>query len=221
MPILFTQKSPVMGIWKITETWQDMLESFSDDESYSRDVCKIHSDSRKQEWLAVRLLLKHIHGPSHIDYRENGSPMLRNSKYNISITHTKGFAAAILSRNENPGIDIEYNSGRAWKLREKYLGKSELEMFDLLQDSSHVYRQTGNCNLSEREKFATVCWCAKETAFKTLQQAEVDFIDHLHILPFVLSDKGTLSLKETKTPLQQTLNIKYQITEDYIITWKE
>ena len=228
MPILFTQKSPIMGIWKITETWQDMSESFKDNESYFRDVSKIQSDKRKQEWLAVRLLLKHLYGPElHIDYHENGAPVLRNSLYNISISHTKGFAAVILSKHKNPGIDIEYHSDRAWRLREKYLGENELEMFDLKPGSSHNNPLADNMaynsdsDLYVLAKLSTLYWCAKETAFKALQQTEVDFINHLHILPFTLSDRGTLFLKETKTTDQQVFNINYLITEDYIITWKE
>ena len=173
MPILFTQESPAMGVWKITETWQDMLEYFKDNDNYSYDIQKIQSDKRKQEWLAVRLLLKYLHGPDvYISYLENGTPVLQNSKYSISISHTKGFAAVILSKSKNPGIDIEYLSGRAWKLHEKYLGENELKMFDFLQDSRY------------REKLATICWCAKETAFKALQHNEVDFINHLQIFFF-------------------------------------
>ena len=216
MPLLFTQNSPAIGIWKIEESSQEMLESIRKNENYPRDidhdVNNIKLEKRKQEWLAVRLLLSHIDSPaSYIDYLESGAPFLRNNLYNISISHTTGFAAMILSNKEKPGIDIEYHSGRAYKLREKFLGNIEMEMFDLLNDTSHYNIET----------LATLCWCAKETAFKALMQTEVDFIEHLHILPFTLSDKGEFSLKETKSPLQEVFNIKYHITEDYIITWKE
>ena len=222
MPILFTQNSPVIGIWKIEEPWQELLESLQKNEDSRQGalnhVCSIKSDKRKQEWLAVRVLLTHLAGnDAYIDYHENGAPVLKNSPYNISISHTTGFAAVILSNDESPGIDIEYHSGRAWKLREKYLGEKEREMFDTLHDNVRV----SNEKLSEQAKLATICWCAKETAYKALRQTEVDFIDHMHILPFTLSGEGALSLKETKTSLQQTFKINYQITKEYIFTWKE
>ena len=251
MPILFTQKSPVIGIWKITEPWHEMLESLQENDLYlnhvhNRDIYSIKSDKRKQEWLAVRLLLKHMAGiEAYIEYNKDGAPVLRNNPYNISISHTTGFAAVILSKNDNPGIDIEYHSVRAWKLREKFLSEKELEMFNLLNDSlcrnkqtdysikANYRKQTGN-NLkingdkkavgdkfSMQAKLATVCWCAKETVFKAMLQTEVDFINHLHIMPFSLSEKDVISLKETKTSKQQVFNINFQITEDFIITWKE
>ncbi|MDR2916736.1 MAG: 4'-phosphopantetheinyl transferase superfamily protein [Tannerella sp.] len=218
MPLLLTRQSPVMGIWKSTEPWQDMLESFRNKEIYSHDVLKIQSDKRKQEWLAVRLLLKHLSGSeTPISYHDNGAPFLCDSPYHISISHTVGYAAVILSKNPNPGIDIEYRSERAWKLRHKYMGKKEQEMFTLLCGD----KQTGDEKHSGQTTLATVCWCAKETAYKALRKTEVDFIEHLHVLPFTLFEKGNFLLKETKTSKQEVFNIHYQITEDFIITWKE
>lgn len=205
-----------MGIWKTTESWQDMLESFQDKKIDVPDVNRIQSDKRKLEWLAVRLLLKHLSGSEvTIEYNENGAPLLCNSPYNISISHTTGFVAVILTEKPNPGIDIEYHSERAWKLRKKYMSHVELKMFDSLHNNADDNKPPGYAEL------ATVCWCAKETAYKALKESGVDFIDHLHILPFTLSEKGILSLKETKTSQQKIFYMNYQITEDYIITWKE
>ena len=215
MPLLLTYESPVMGIWEITESWQDMLESLRYNNDYSKETNKIQSDKRKQEWLAVRLLLKSLSGhETNIGYRDNGAPFLPDSPYHISISHTKGYAAILLSNNQNPGIDIEYRSERAWKLRKKFLSDKEADAF-----FSHEYGNNLGC-IPDHADLATLCWCAKETAFKALQQAEVDFIEHLHILPFALSDEGFLTLKETKTPSKQTFIINYKIAENYIIAWK-
>jgi phosphopantetheinyl transferase len=207
-----------MGIWKSTETWQNMLESFPNKEIYSHDVHKIQSDKRKQEWLAIRLLLKHLSGSEiPISYHENGAPFLHGYPYHISISHTVDYAAMILSKNPYPGIDIEYRSERAWKLRNKYMGEKEQEMFASLYND----QQTDDNKRFRHAELATVCWCAKETAYKALRKTEVDFIEHLHVLPFTLSEKGSFPLKETKTSKQEIFNIHYRITEDFIITWKE
>ena len=204
MPVLTVNQSPVIGIWKIIEPWQDMLELFQNKAMYINDVLKILPDKRKCEWLAIRLLLRHITGTEMIiGYRTNGSPFLQNSHYNISISHTKGYAALILSSHSHPGIDIEYRSERALKLCMKYMSEKEL---DQLKMSSTL---------------ATVCWCAKETVFKALQESEVDFIKHFHVAPFTLSEQGTLFLKETKTLEQTTYPIYYQVTDKFILTWTE
>jgi len=215
MPLSFLVSSPVIGIWEIVESWQDMLELFQNKALYANEVLSINSDSRKREWLAVRLLIKSLSGEEiPVCYKENGTPFLADSQYHISITHTKGYAAVILSQYPHPGIDIEYWSERAWKLRTKYLSEAELELLDSMN-------QTGSNPSSLQTALATICWCAKETAYKALQEIEIDFIKHLHIEPFTLSEKGIISLKETKTDKQTTLQIHYQLTDDYIITWFE
>ena len=228
MPLLFTKESPVMGIREIREPWQDMLGSFKHNDYYSEEVNKIQSDKRKQEWLAVRLLLKHLSGAdTYINYHENGAPFLTGSSLHISISHTKGYVAVILSEDKNPGIDIEYRSERAWKLRKKFLSDNESKMF--LSPNKLERPDIQNRNeydditkyIPNYSDLATLCWCAKETAFKALQQSEVDFIEHLHILPFVFSDEGLLTLTETKTPWQQSFFINYKIAENYILAWKE
>ena len=227
MPLLLTYESPVMGIMEITEPWQDMLESLKQNDRYLSELNKIRSDKRKQEWLTVRFLLKKLSGPdTYIDYHDNGAPFLPGSSYHISISHTKGYAAVILSEDEYPGIDIEYRSERAWKLRKKFLSDKESGVFLSLSSYADLNVQSRiECNDDIKRKIshadvATIFWCAKETAFKALQQAEVDFIEHLHILPFALSDEGILTLKETKTPSEQVFSINYKIAENYIIAWK-
>ena len=174
----------------------------------AEEVRGMLSDSRKCERLAVRLLVRDLTGlEMRVCYKENGAPYLTDSHFNISISHTKGFAAVILSELPHPGIDIEYRSERAWKLHTKFLNAKELAFFD-----PHPYTQ--------QVLIATICWCAKETAYKALQETEVDFIKHLHISPFTISDTGRLLLNETKTSAQETYQIQYQITDDYVLAWK-
>ena len=213
MPLLFAHQSPVMGIWKIEESWQEMLELFANKTIYTEEVAQIQSDKRKQEWLAVRLLIAHLTGSEMpVRDKENGAPLLTGTPYNISISHTAGYAAVILCKNTHPGIDLEYRSTRAWKLRNRFMSAEEQLIFT---DSN----QTANEPLSSQSAYATLCWCAKETAFKALQEREIDFIHHLHITPFPLQNEGYFSLQETKTTKQKTFTIHYRITENYIITW--
>ena len=217
MPLLLARQSPVLGIWKITELWQDMLELFTDKALFADDVRLIQSDKRKQEWLAVRLLVKYLTSSEiPVRYRENGAPFLATFQLHISISHTKGYAAVILNGNPRPGIDIEYRSERAWKLRKRFMNENELQMITLLNNTN---QSVDGSALYKQITLATLCWCAKETVYKSLQETGVDFINHLHIVPFSLSEKGSFSLKETKTNQQKTYLIHYQTNEDFIITW--
>jgi len=212
MPLLYRCKTPIIGIWKIEETWQNMLDMFQNKNLFADDLRQIQSDNRKCEWLAVRLLIQQLTGTEEqIFHKENGAPFLLNGRYHISISHTKGFAAVILSNHRQPGIDIEYRSERALKLIARFLSAKESESFN----SGH---KEANQQLST---LATLCWCAKETAYKALQKTEVDFLKHLYINPFTPAERGIISLKETITNNQDTFLIHYLVTPDYILTWKE
>jgi phosphopantetheinyl transferase len=211
MPLLNKYETPLTGIWRITESWQELLESLADKDVYYSDVMRMPSDKRKQEWLAVRLLLQHLSGSSvRIEYRENGAPYLSGSACNISLSHTKGFAAIILSKNKNPGIDVEYRSIRAWRLYKKYMNENEWKMITPTTDTS--------TNIAD---IATICWCAKETAYKALGATCVDFSEHFSIEPFGFSKEGSLILKEKRTEQCRRFMINYRIADEYILTWKE
>jgi phosphopantetheinyl transferase len=218
MPVFNVDKSPLMGIWKISEPWQELFDSLTGREAYHSGLNEIRSDRRKQEWLAVRLLLQHLSGKEAlIRYRKNGAPFLPDSKYHISISHTQGYAALLLSKNPNPGIDIEYHSERAWRLRKKYMNESELAFITSLCD----HKNSGNALTANETETATICWCAKETACKALGDTGVDFAEHFRIKPFNPSKEGILLLKEKRTEQKLNFKINYRVTEDFILTWKE
>lgn len=210
MPVLQTYTSPLRGIWKITETFPELMSLFNpNNEELSSYIDKIKSEARKKEYLAVRLLLKHLLGKEvQIFYHIDGSPYPADGKYHISISHTKGYAAIILSEESNPGIDIEYRSERALTLKERFLSKEESDLI-------HVKKSISPAD------FATIFWCAKETAFKSLKCGNVDFIKHLHILSCSMKENsGTLITKEKRTEKKQSFVINFEITGDYILTWK-
>ncbi|MDR2774654.1 MAG: 4'-phosphopantetheinyl transferase superfamily protein [Tannerella sp.] len=242
MPLLNIYETPRIGIWEITEPWQELFDSLTDKDVYCSDVMKISSDKRKQEWLAVRLLLQHLSGSDiHIKYRENGAPCLPGSTCNISLSHTKGFAAIILSENKNPGIDIEYRSVRAWKLYKKYMNENERKTIipasdtsgDSIAATAAAMGTAGGATVNTAmagtavntavsvADIATICWCAKETAFKALGATGVDFSEHFCIENFNFSTEGFLFLKEKYTEQYQRLKINYRIADEYILTWKE
>ena len=210
MPLLHQYQTPLLGIWEITESWQEMSVSLYNKEVYDADLRNIQSEKRKQEWLAVRLLLQRLiptRARTYIIYKDNGAPALSDGSYFISISHTKGYVAVLLSKNSQPGVDIEFRSDRAWKLKEKFLNKRELETLAQI------------CNPCATD-YVTICWCAKETIYKALGETAVDFAEQLHIEPFLLSDEGVLFVHETRTLQKQRFPIHYQVHETYIITWK-
>ncbi|MDR3253109.1 MAG: 4'-phosphopantetheinyl transferase superfamily protein [Tannerella sp.] len=198
---------PLRGVWKIDETADELLDFFKNEEDVSRAALAIRSENRRREWLAVRRLTDTLLGKrSQITYEANGSPVLPDSSFKISISHTKGFAAVVLSEFQRTGIDIEYHSERAFRLRNRFLGPAEL----------NVLASYGN-----NKDLATVFWCAKESFFKALGRQGVDFIKDMHIIssPSFADTEGEFLIEESITPDGRICSVAFTITPDYILTW--
>ncbi|MDR2041705.1 MAG: 4'-phosphopantetheinyl transferase superfamily protein, partial [Tannerella sp.] len=167
MPVLQKSTSPLWGIWKIEERWEELLALSEWPDAYRSFLDSSRSEDRKTEWLAVRMLLRELLGhETRIAYHPQGAPYLPDAPYHISISHTKGYAAVLLHPDHPVGIDIEYRSERIRKLASRFLTEPELQL------------------LGENPGIAELltCWSAKETAFKITGQRIADWQKDLHIL---------------------------------------
>lgn len=205
MPLLKKQEAPLWGIWEIKESAEELLSFLKQTKWYSPFLQKIKMECRRQEWLAVRVLLKHLLGrEAHIDYKESGMPYLPDyPDLHISISHTKGYAAILLSDLPLPGIDIEYISPRIKKVTSRFMSEQELQQVDK------------SCELGS----FLLYWSAKETVFKALQQSDVDFCKHIYIRPFIPTDSGWFYAIETSTPFQRRYLVNYEINNDFVVTY--
>ena len=201
--------SPLWGIWKIEEHWEEMLLQSDQPERYLSFLNQHKSETRKAEWLAVRLLLKELMGKeTNVLYRNNGAPYLQDSSLHLSISHTKGFAAVLLSPYKPVGIDIEYNSERVHRIKSRFLSEDE---FQLLGEHPKTHE-------------LLVFWSAKETAFKMMEQKSADMQNDIRIIGYKPSQDshfGTITVKESLTLQSSVFHIQYVITPAYVVTRSE
>ncbi|MDR3262354.1 MAG: 4'-phosphopantetheinyl transferase superfamily protein [Tannerella sp.] len=207
MPVLQKYASPLWGVWKIEESWERLLHLSEWPEKYLPFLNNCKSDSRKAEWLAVRILLKELTGAeTTVAYHADGFPYLPDAPYHISISHTKGYAAVLLNPDKPVGIDIEYRSERIQKIKSRFLNETEWMLLG---------ENPGTTDL-------LICWSAKETAFKMTERKVADWQKDIHIMAFDFSrETGFLTVKETLTPQSATYQIQYGITPDFVITRSE
>lgn len=204
MALLFKETAPLWGIWKIEES-SDQLLSYLDREEWYRSFLQQHrQEGRRQEWLAVRVLLKTLLGREvRIGYLEHGAPYLPGERLHISVSHTRGYAAVLLSEAPLPGIDIEYISERVKKISTRFMSESELGQLNPASETIHMLLH----------------WSGKETLFKALQEQEVDFRRDLHIRPFLHSVAGTFQAYETRTCERREYVLNYRVTDDFVVTF--
>lgn len=195
------------GLWKITEEMEELLPlaklSPQDLETWSA----IKAIQRKKEWLATRALLNELTGQKiQINYYTDGRPFLGNNPTNISISHTKGYAAILLHDKKIPGIDIELNSRSAEKVATRILSPEELE----------------SCKEDEgySNKKLLIHWCAKETIFKMVPEHSISYLNQIHISlnePVIEPHSffGTFHSESEFVPI----NLFCKSIEDLIIVW--
>lgn len=188
-----------MAIWKTEESEDILYEKYPQLTSFHNIIDKCKSATRRIEMLSVRTLLLCLkEDPALLIHNEYGKPMLKNGK-NISITHTKGYAAVITSHSHNVAIDIEYRSERVCKIAKRFIREDE--------DADSAIKKL-------------LCWCAKETLYKLHSSDGLAFHDmRVHSFPDNLdkSSNGTIMIENTRR--NHSVAIHFAINEAYILTY--
>ena len=192
------------GVWKVEESEDELLAMLTQKAWYTTALSQFKLEARRCEWLAVRVLLKQLlQEEKAICYAPSGAPQLVDGSMQVSLSHTKGYVAVQVTRQQMAGIDIEYIAPRIQKIQARILSEAEL------------------CNLSVQQPIvhALLHWSAKETLFKALLTPDVDFREHLHIDSFEPMEAGVFGVNETRTPLKYAFEVGYKVTDVYVLTY--
>lgn len=183
-----------LGIWAIEETVEQLFEQYphlKDLKVYLDE--KYKNEGRKKEILAVRALLyemTHEESSKRISHEPSGKPLLKG--YFISISHTKGYAAVIMSKTRNVALDIEYVSDRVSKIVDKFIRSDE--------DSSTIEVQLKN-------------WCAKETVYKYFSEEDLQYSEmRLHDLSSSHALVDDLKIKKT-------IDVFFDTNSQYVLAY--
>lgn len=186
-----------IGIWHIDETEEGLLFSYPQLQKFASGCSGYKSKSRRLEYLAVRALLLDMYGIAEDVFHHNdGSPYLADGR-RISVSHTKGVATVIVSRDMNVAIDIEYCSDRVRRV------------------VSHFLRPDENAETTEALQ---LCWCAKETLYKLHKEDKLSFSEMRVVgMPDVFAMSGFFKIENLRRG--STTEIDYMISKDYILTY--
>ena len=176
MPIIRIIKpndNTIVGIWKITETLDNLCKSVSLS-STSRKLLKNRKSSiHKLQFLSVRAILLELgYADDNLSYQDN-VPTLDDSK-KISISHSNLFSCVIIS-DLKVGIDVQEINHKINTIAKKFIGyeTSYLDLDDF--------------------KSMTIIWNIKESIYKIANINGLDYKTHSLVVPFNLSDNFTYS----------------------------
>ncbi len=168
MPVIYQQdinQETKIAIWKIEEEEDFFLDFVPINRS-------IKHPKKRLQHLAGRYLLQHLFPDfpyNEIMIADTKKPFLADHKYHFSISHTKDYAAAIVSSCCRVGVDIEIPTHKASIISEKFIHPSEQHLISKLDNSF------------DENYFNTLLWCAKESMFKWWGLGNVDFKEMLRI----------------------------------------
>lgn len=203
MPLFYQQdinQDTRLAVWEIHEAESFFLEKVS----LKREIT--HPQKCLQH-LAGRYLLRYLFPdfPAElIEIADTRKPFLPNEQYHFSISHCGNFAAAIVSKTERVGIDVELLTPRVEKIKHKFLHPEELQMVD---------RTT-----IDRVQLLTLLWSAKEAMFKWWGNGDVDFSEVLRIHELPDKPKGTLKTSFVKVQ-NYPLILHYQLFGNLTLVW--
>ena len=205
---LFLQHKTVdmqWAVWKMEESLDTLFSLLPDARRVSceQEMQRFTSDRRKLEWLSVRVLLySMLQEDKEIGYSSEGKPHLTDNSSFISISHTKGYVAVILSSVAPVGIDIEQYAQRVHKVSDRYIRSDE-------QTEPYQGDMTWGLLLH---------WSAKEAVFKRMENADAD-LRKLRLTHFIPQEQGTFQVQELATEQQELYSVGYRICPDFVLTW--
>jgi len=199
------KKSSIIALISLQTDSETLLSCLLLKEKYLPIVEKMN-ENRKREWLSVRVLLKELLGyEKEILYNSIGKPYLPDNSFYISISHTKGFATLIIDKEKEVAIDIEKISPKVENVRKRFINEKEENALSKTIERIHLILH----------------WSAKESLFKLIGSERIDFLKHLHILPFkpVVGEWSEFEAFETSTGNKRMFTIKYIVHENYVLTY--
>jgi len=175
LPVVLDIQKPhfQLKVWHITETISFFEKNTVLYQTEKNIFSKIKRDSRKLEWLAARHVLKSLTNNQEVIKNEHGKPFLKNKSAYISISHCKGYAVAIYSKELNVGIDIEPQREKVKRIADKFLSINELAFIEKENEVKHLI----------------TCWAMKEAAFKWYGREYISFKDSINISTYKYKDK--------------------------------
>ena len=207
MPIVHRFKDLKLGyelaVWEAAEALDEILplEALNGHEK-ERYLTFTHSN-RKREFLTVRRLVRELAGNhAYINYGENGKPALQDGR-KLSISHSGGLIAVIISNEQDAGIDIEKLRDNIGAIAPKFISSDEILAF-------------GN---TMTEEAMHLIWGAKEVMFKIYGKGEVDFKTHLKVEPAVNGERGKIQGMINKSDFKAGIEISFLKLEDSMLVW--
>lgn len=167
MELLYNDNHCKLYVSQIIDNLHDLAQFLgADTETVVNEAQRrFKSQHRQNEWLTVRAMLCQIFGHAKkVDYTVQGKPYVSDIEYKISISHSKKYAALLLSDMDHVGVDVEMISDKVLRVANRISTSCELP--ENFEDFGAIQKQ----------RWITTLWTIKEAVYKSLENQELDLL---------------------------------------------
>ncbi|RZS97072.1 4'-phosphopantetheinyl transferase family protein [Cecembia calidifontis] len=193
-----------LAVNNIEEVSQNGIDFLSFREKLS--FANISRDDKRVEWKGARLAIKSALDCISLPYPgffkdEHGKSHPMDGYGYVSLTHTKGIAAAIFHKDMPVGIDLDYVREKVVRLGPKFLDPKEIAF---LNNDALLY---------------TIAWSAKESIFKCQGRKGISLKSNILLEPFSLED-DTIKGRVYQTEFSDHFyTVKVERENDIVLTY--
>jgi 4'-phosphopantetheinyl transferase len=147
-----------LGLWRIDGSENRFASEFPD---MASELSVRHPRTQLQRYASRLLLAEMLGAMPKVSKNEHGKPLLPDLPFDVSISHTEGYAAILLGAGRL-GVDVQHYKPNVLKVRDRFLDENELQMAQDIETT-------------------TLFWAAKEAIYKYNALPALDFRDPITV----------------------------------------
>jgi 4'-phosphopantetheinyl transferase len=189
------------ALWKIDEAEQALADEVAPYETVPSHITNLF---KRLEFLTGRVVIKELLKSWSLPFYgltkdEFGKPFLRNYGFQISLSHSYPYVAAIVDQNKSVGIDLEQPKEKLLKIAPRVL--DTLELADAGDDI------VKHC----------IYWCAKESLVKIHGKKDLIFAQNLKISPFYRQKQDELIGRIIVNDIETSIPLQYHVYDNFVV----
>lgn len=178
MPLekIVLEQDRALGLWLINEDEQTLVPFLLGEQIPE----SLTNPNKRLEWLCGRILVKVMLESMSLSYHgilkdEHGKPSVAGHHFQLSLSHSYPYVAAVIDKHQPVGIDLEQPKEKLLRIAPRVLHQDELKDAgtDLVK----------HC----------IYWCAKEALIKFYGKKDLTLAENLLITPFSREDAGEIT----------------------------
>ena len=203
MPLenLHQGKNSAWALWRLSEG-EDFLTGLVPNIEAIPET--ITNEYKRLEFIGARVLIAELlkqwgHDFHGLTKDEFGKPYPKNYPYQISLSHSYPYVAAIIQKDGAAGIDLEQPKPKLLRVASRVLHPEEL------QDAGDDIVK--HC----------IYWSAKESLVKIHGKKDLAFAENIRIRPFSMGKQGFLIGRLIVNGIETAIPLQYFVEDNFVV----